>query len=240
MSASKYQRAVCKLGELIKGKFEWIKEHTKTFDELKNMLSSDTVQAYFDPEAGHELHVDGYPMGPAATLTQRKPGEQEWQVVNMPVEALQKAEKRYRQIELEALAGDFGRRKFHQILYGKPFKIVTDHKTLEGVFNKPRHTTSIWVQRTPNRMLDYDFRVEYRRGKENISDYTSRHLLPLHSYTKFQMRTTKEVKRYVNYVVSCNTPNTVTKEQVQKNTDEDPALRELKSCIPNGWMTRKV
>ena len=51
MSASKYQRAICKLGELIKGLFEWRKEHTEAFEYLKNMLSSDTVQAYFDPEA---------------------------------------------------------------------------------------------------------------------------------------------------------------------------------------------
>ena len=79
MEASKYQKAVCKLGELLKGKFEWVQEHTEAFEELKNMLSSDTVQAYFDPQ--HELHVDGCPMGLAATLMQRKLGEQVWQVV---------------------------------------------------------------------------------------------------------------------------------------------------------------
>ena len=45
MEASKYQKAVCKLGELLKGKFEWIQEHTEAIEELKNVLSSDTVQA---------------------------------------------------------------------------------------------------------------------------------------------------------------------------------------------------
>ena len=52
--------------------------------------------------------------------------------------------------------------------------------------------------------------------KENISDYTSRNPVPLQTCTKFELRTTKEVKRYVSYVVTCNTPNAVTKEQVQK------------------------
>lgn len=205
------------------------------------MLSSDTVQAYFDPQAEHELHVDGCPMGLAATLTQRKPGEQVWQVVQYASRSLTDPEKRYRQIELEALAGYFGCKKFHLFLYGMRFKIVTDHKPLESVFNKPTHTTlSIRVQRIVNRMLDYDFVVEYRPGKENISDYTSRNPMPLQTYTKFELRTAKEVRRYVNYVVTCNTPKTVTKEQVQKSTDEDPTLLALKGCIHQGWMDAKA
>ena len=49
MEARQYQKAACKLGELVTGKFEWKPEHSEAFEELKNMLSSDTVQAYFDP-----------------------------------------------------------------------------------------------------------------------------------------------------------------------------------------------
>lgn len=59
MEASKYQKRVGKLGELLKGKFELKKEHTDAFGELKDMLSCDTVQAYFDPQAEHELYVAG-------------------------------------------------------------------------------------------------------------------------------------------------------------------------------------
>ena len=81
-------------------------------------------------------------------------------------------------------------------------------------------------------MLDYDFVVEYRPGKENVSDYTSRHPMPLQMCTKLELKTTKEVKRYVNYVVTCNTPNAVTKEQVQKATDEDPTLLSVKGVHP--------
>lgn len=149
-------------------------------------------------------------------------------------------EKRYSQIELEVLAGDFGDKKFHLFLYGIPFKIVTDHKPLESVFNKPTHTTSIRVQRIVNRMLDHDFVVEYRPEKENISDYTSRHPMLLQACTKFELRTAKEVRRYVNYVVTCNTPKAVTKEQVQKATDEDPTVPALKGCIHQGWMDAKA
>ena len=206
MEASKYQKAVCKLGELLKEKSEWIQEHTEAFKELKNMLSSDTVQTYFDPQAEHELRMDGCPMRLAATLTQKKLGEQGWQDVQYASQSLTDTEKRYSQIKLEALAGDFGCKKFHLFLYGISFKMVTDHKPLEGVFNRPTHATSIQVQRIVNRMFDYDFVVEYQPGKENISDYTSRHSMPLQTCIKLELKTTKEVKRYVNYVVTCNTP----------------------------------
>ena len=45
MEARQYQKTVGKLGELVTGKFEWRQEHSEAFEELKNMLSSDTVQA---------------------------------------------------------------------------------------------------------------------------------------------------------------------------------------------------
>ena len=52
--------------------------------------------------------------------------------------------------------------------------VVTDHKPLEVILNNPRHKTSIRLQRMLVRRLDYDFKIEYRPGKTNISDYTSR------------------------------------------------------------------
>jgi len=58
--------------------------------------------------------------------------------------------------------------------------------------------------------------------------------------TNFELRTTKEVRRNVNYVVTCNTPNAVTKEQVQKATDEDPTLIALKGCIRQGWVDARA
>ena len=79
--------------------------------------------------------------------------------------------------------------------------MVTDHKLLESVFNKPTHATSIRVQRIVNRMLYYDFAVEYRLGRETISDYTSQHPVSLQTCTKIELKTAKEVKHYVNYVV---------------------------------------
>ena len=158
---------------------KWEEKHQEAFEALKNALSADTLLVYFDPAADHEVHVDGCPLGISATLVQRSPNEDHWRVVQYASRALSDAERRYSQIELETLAADFACRKFHVFLYGKPFIVVTDHKPLEVIFNNPRHATSIRLQRVTVRMLDYEFKVEYRPGKTNISDYTSRHPLPL-------------------------------------------------------------
>ena len=78
--------------------------------------------------------------------------------------------------------------------------------------------------------------VEHRPGKENISDYTSRYPMSPLECCKFEMRTTKEMRHYVNYVVMCNRPKAVTRDQVKEATDEDPAPHELKKCVNQGWI----
>ena len=127
--------------------FKREEEHQEAFEALKNALSADTVLAYFDPAADHEVHVHGCPLGISATLIQRSPNDVHWRVVQYASRVLSDAERRYSQIELETLAADFACRKFHVFLYGKLFIVVTDHKPLEVIFNNPRHATSIRLQR---------------------------------------------------------------------------------------------
>ena len=86
---------------------KWEEKHQEAFEALKNALSADTVLAYFDPAADHEVHVDGCPLGISATLVQRGPNEDHWRGVQYASRALSDAERRYSQIELETLAADF-------------------------------------------------------------------------------------------------------------------------------------
>lgn len=124
-----------------------MQEHTEAFEELKNMLSSDTVQAFFDPQGNTSstwtgVRWDWQPLSRSGSLVKRC-----GKLCGTPVEASQTQRKRYSQMKLEALLGDFGCKKFHLFLYGIPFKMVTDQKPLESVFNKPTRATLIRVQR---------------------------------------------------------------------------------------------
>jgi len=50
----------------------------------------------------------------------------------------------------------------------------------------------------------------------------------------------KQNRHCVSYIVSCDAPKAVTKEQVKEATDEGPALQTLKRCIHQGWIVTKV
>ena len=52
--------------------------------------------------------------------------------------ALAPAERRYSQLDKEALAIVFGLQKFHQYLFGRAFVIYTDHKPLSYLFDASR------------------------------------------------------------------------------------------------------
>jgi methyltransferase-like protein len=66
--------------------------------------------------------------------------------------------------------------------------------------------------------MDYQFKVEYRPGKDNISDYTSRHPLPRDECSKQELSTSKEIKQYVNYMLPNNIPQAIGKEELKKKT----------------------
>ena len=68
-------------------------------------------------------------------------------------------------------------------------------------------------------MLDYDFKIEYRPGKTNISDYTSRHPLPLKRCTKKDLSTPKDIKQYVHFIVTSNTPRAISKLELVRETE---------------------
>ena len=54
--------------------WEWTDKQQFAFDELKKLLTTNTVMGYFDPLKQTELHVDASPVGLGAILSQITPG----------------------------------------------------------------------------------------------------------------------------------------------------------------------
>ena len=81
------------------------------------------------------------------------------------------------------------------------------------------------------RMVDYEFKVEYRPGKTNISEYTSRHPLPLEQSSKRELGTTKDVRHYVNFVIENDIPKAISKEEIIVSTGNDRELQKLIKCV---------
>ena len=54
-------------------RFQWSQEHQASFEKIKEMLTSETTMAYFDPSKDTELTTDASPVGLSAILSQKTP-----------------------------------------------------------------------------------------------------------------------------------------------------------------------
>ncbi|KAG8174022.1 hypothetical protein JTE90_008260 [Oedothorax gibbosus] len=117
--------------------WNWSSDHTKAFNSLKQLISSESVLSPFDDSLPIVLTCDASPYGVCAVLAHVLPDGREAPVA-FHSRTLTSTERNYAQLDKEALAIISGVKKFHHFLYGHHFTIVTDHQPLLGIFNRGR------------------------------------------------------------------------------------------------------
>ena len=205
-------------------KFEWTESQEKAFIKLKDVLSSDKVMTYFDPKKNTELWVDASPVGVSGILLQEN------KVVAYGSKALNETEKRYSQTEREALSCVWACEHFHLYLYGKAFTLITDHRPLESIFNNLKKTQSARLERWRLRLTTYKYKVTYRPGSINISDYLSRHPNLRHAHTSI-------AEDYVNFISGhALKSNSMRLVDVAEATENDNTIRSvIRALDSNDW-----
>ncbi|GBN27531.1 Transposon Ty3-I Gag-Pol polyprotein [Araneus ventricosus] len=153
------------LQELLKGdsKFAWGLDQTKSFENLKTALISDPILGLFDDEAPTEMHTDASGYGLGAVLVQIQ--KEKERVIAYASKTLTKAEKNYSTTERECLAAVWAITKFRPYLYGRFFKIVTDHHSLCWLtgLKDPAGKLARWALR----LQQYNFEITYKSGKKH-------------------------------------------------------------------------
>ena len=173
--------------------------------------------------------VDGSPEGLGAALLQKT--SDGFQPVHYVSRTLTDTEKRYSQIEREALAAEFTTSRLQMYLLGtQKFKLATDHKPLLPLLNNPKANIPPRIERIIIKMQNLDFEAIHIPGKSNMTDYLSRHPLPENGKD--------HVEKYVNAAIQAD--HAIVWSKIKEATAEDKELTELTETIETGhWEEAK-
>ena len=142
---------------------------------------------------------------------------------------LTETQRRYSQIEREALAIIFGVKKFHQFLFGRKFCLVTDHKPLVSIFSPEKQFPVLTAQRLQRYaiiLMAYQFEIKYKPTKNHANaDGLSR----LSTQTDFEF---DRFESRENAEILCNIGEAtdglpLTHKQIQSETLRDSLLKTV-------------
>ena len=217
--------------------WKWSGKHQQAFNEIRDILSNETLLRYYIPQLDTEIICDASPVGVGAILVQYDKDERRKQrIISYNSRSLTDTEKRYSQIEREALAILYGCQKFQLYLLGQDFTVITDHKPLEALFNNPSRPGPFRVERIRLRLQGFSFKVKYRQGKNNPSDYISRHPLPLSCSSKSEIRESSSLEAHVHFIINTDIPDAIDVCKIQEETGLDETLKCLKDHLINNTL----
>ena len=156
----------------------WGPAQSAAYKQVQDELTKPTVLALYDPAAPSKVSADASSYGLGAVLLQLVDGS--WRPVSYASRSMTETERRYAQIEKEALATTWACEKFSDYLLGKHFQVETDHKPLVPLLGtKHLDTLPPRILRFRLRLDRFDYDIRHVAGKElYTADTLSRAPMP--------------------------------------------------------------
>ena len=155
------------LNTLLKSAIEWIWDapQPKAFQEMKELMTTSPVLAFYDPSLEMTVAADASSYGLGVVLMQSHDGR--LKPVAYASRSLTECERRYAQIEKEYLGLVWACEKFSRYLVGLPtVHLLTDHKPLIPLINsKDLELVPIRCQHFLIRLMRFNCHAEYTPGK---------------------------------------------------------------------------
>ncbi|OMH79788.1 Retrovirus-related Pol polyprotein from transposon, partial [Zancudomyces culisetae] len=170
-----YSKITSPLNKLLRKETKWCWEsiHDDAINILKEKLITAPILGFPIWTEEFVLTTDASVTGVGAVLSQVVNGEE--RVIEFASRTTNKSEQNYSICHLEALAVIWSVKKFKYYLWGRRFKIRTDHKSLLQIFNGSELTGRI--TRWAMILRSYDYYIEHLPGKHNPADALSRNIL---------------------------------------------------------------
>ncbi|GBM35397.1 Retrovirus-related Pol polyprotein from transposon 297 [Araneus ventricosus] len=143
-----------------KSNFNWTEECEKSFNSLKQALTSSPILTYPRTDKDFILDTDASNEGIGAVLSQNMGNEE--RVIAYFSKSLGKPERNYCVTRKELLAIVKSIEHLHHYLYGWKFLLRTDHASLRWLLNFKELEGQIacWIQR----LQEYDFEIQHQKG----------------------------------------------------------------------------
>jgi hypothetical protein len=155
-------------------KFGWTNLQQQAFDKLKDALTFESVLAHPRFDQPFILSTDASDYAVSAILSQLHNGKE--RPIGFASRMLNAAERNYSTTHKELLAVVFGTHIYRCYLYGRKFKVITDHAALKWLITVKNHQCAR-LTRWILKLSEYEFEIEHKAGKKHVNaDCLSRHI----------------------------------------------------------------
>ena len=231
------------LRDLLKKERAWVWDtaQQEAFQQLKADMASDQVLALYNPEKETMVSSDASSFGLGAVLMQKQQSG-EMRPVAYASRSMTETERRYAQIEKEALAITWALEHWAEFLIGMRFKVETDHKPLIPLFStKLIDELPVRIQCFRMRLMRFDFPITHVLGKLL---YTADSLSRSPQEGKAQEPNSwndlhDEVECYVNAVLVTLPASDQQLDEIRSELKNDDTLKTVMQYVQNGWPEEK-
>ena len=212
-------------------KWKWSEECVKAFEDVKEQITSARVLTHYNPKLPITLAADASAYGVGAVISHVFSDGTEHPIA-FASRTLTSSERNYAQIEKEALSIIFAVKKFHKYLYGRKFRLITDHKPLVTILGPKKGIPTLAaarLQRWAILLSAYKYEIQYKSTNDHgNADGLSRLPLPLtgpscdtHAISTFNLGQVQALP--------------VTFQEIQQATRRDTSLSKVLQYVQQGW-----
>lgn len=168
-------------------------EYKNCFEICKNILTDEPILQFPDFSKPFNLTTDASNVALGAVLSQGPIGNDK--PVAYASRTLNNHEQNYSTIEKELLAIVWATKYFRPYLYGRKFKIITDHRPLQWIFSLKEPSSKLVRWRL--KLEEFDYEIIYKKGSLNTNaDALSRVELNTNEMSEIQ-KTIQRIKKEI-------------------------------------------